>query len=64
MRMDGNYREGVRIAWVLTKFKVVTLQRIVKKERNGLNSNWAILHSMPNDELDYNWIKFVSILKT
>lgn len=56
MRMDGNYREGVRIAWVLTKFKVVTLQRIVKKERNGLNSNWVILHSTPNDELQLDQI--------
>ena len=60
----GIVGKGARIAWILTKFELVTLQRIVKKERNGLNSNWAILHSMPNDELDYNWIKFVSILKT
>ena len=52
----GIIEKGVRIAWVLTKFKVVTLQRIVKKARSGLNSNWAILHSMPNDELQLDQI--------
>lgn len=52
----GIIEKGVRIAWVLTKFKVVTLQRIVKKERNGLNSNWVILHSTPNDELQLDQI--------
>ena len=52
----GIIEKGVRIAWVLTKFKVVTLQRIVKKARSGLNSNWVILHSMPNDELQLDQI--------
>lgn len=52
----GIIEKGVRIAWVLTKFKVVTLQRIVKKARSGLNSNWVILHSTPNDELQLDQI--------
>ena len=52
----GIIEKGVRIAWVLTKFKLVTLQRIVKKARSGLNSNWVILHSMPNDELQLDQI--------
>ena len=52
----GIIEKGVRIAWVLTKFKVVTLQRIVKKARSGLNSNWVILHSMPNDGLQLDQI--------
>ena len=52
----GIIEKGVRIAWVLTKFKIVTLQRIVKKARSGLNSNWVILHSMPNDELQLDQI--------
>ena len=39
------------IAWILTKFEVITLKKMVKivlREMNALYNNWVIFHSIPN----------------